>query len=372
MIDTLDVTGGLQQALEESGEKGAPEVCDLLRELLDSSGLADVILGLSRLKRRVFRAEMRSGSRWRSVVLKCLEPAVAQRNQLIAERWLPALDLSDCCAALLGVAADRRGTCVWHVYEDLGSETLAARCDAERIRATVDVIAELHTRAANHPIVPEVRRYAAHLGIQYFISNVADAITSLEALAEAGIAASREFDGVADRLLARLVALRDDTARRTQVFETAGGPDTLLHGDLWTINAFVRDTSRGLRACLVDWDRAGVGPFSYDLSTFLFRFPAAERPAIVDMYRTAVARAGWRLPDVQELELLFDTAEQARYANCVIWPVQALLDHQATWALPALAEVERWFDALEANELRAVAAHEPENAVMIGAEWSQS
>jgi hypothetical protein len=347
VIDTLDLEGGLQRALEDSGEAGAAEVCDLLGELLDEGGPAGAISGLSRLKRRVFRAEMRSGSR-RSVILKCLAPAVAQRNQLIAERWLPALGLSDGCAALLGVAADRHGTCVWHVYQDLGIETLAARCDAERVRTTVDLVAELHTRGANHPIVPEVRRHVGHLGVQYFVANIADAITALQALAEADIAAPLEFEGVADRLLARLVVLRDDTPRRTAAFETAGGPDTLLHGDLWTINAFVSETSEGLRARLIDWDRAGVGPFSYDLSTFLFRFPLVDRPAILALYREAVARAGWRLAGADELQLLFDTAERARYANRVIWPALALVDQHAAWGFPELAEVERWFQDLDA------------------------
>src|SRR5439155_1119908 len=82
-----------------------------------------------------------------------------------------------------------------------------------------------------------------------------------------------EQAGVTERLLERLVGLRADAARRAQVFEQAGGPDTLLHGDLWTINAFVAPTAGGLRAQLVDWDRVGVGPFSYDLSAFLLRVP---------------------------------------------------------------------------------------------------
>src|SRR5439155_1285821 len=89
-----------------------------------------------------------------------------------------------------------------------------------------------------------------------------------------------EQAGVTERLLERLVGLRADAARRAQVFEQAGGPDTLLHGDLWTINAFVAPTAGGLRAQLVDWDRVGVGPFSYDLSAFLLRFPPEARALI--------------------------------------------------------------------------------------------
>src|SRR5256885_2148770 len=127
----------------------------------------------------------------------------------------------------------------------------------------------------------------------------------------------------------------------------AAGPDTLLHGDLGTINVFVNGSAEGPRARLVDWERVGVGPLSYDLSTFLSRFPAAARPWILERYRQAVSRAGWRLASPPELDLLFDTAKRARYANRVIWPVLALLQEHADWGFLELAEVERWFQALE-------------------------
>ena len=52
------------------------------------------------------------------------EPAIAQRNELVARRWLPAIDLSKSGPALIGVAAARTGECVWHAYEDLGDRAL--------------------------------------------------------------------------------------------------------------------------------------------------------------------------------------------------------------------------------------------------------
>jgi aminoglycoside phosphotransferase (APT) family kinase protein len=107
------------------------------------------------------------------------------------------------------------------------------------------------------------------------------------------------------------------------------------------------DRTRCCTARLVDWDKVGVGPFSYDLSTFLFRFPPAERPAIFERYRDVLARAGRALPPTPELHVLFDTAERARYANRIIWPALALLQERADWGFPALAEVERWFLALD-------------------------
>src|SRR5262249_6386041 len=117
--------------------------------------------------------------------------------------------------------------------------------------------------------------------------------------------------------------------------------------DLWTTNTFVGSAPDGLRAYLVDWDHAGVGPASYDLSTFLYQFRREDRPWILDSYRRAVERAGWRLPPAQDLNVLFETAELARYAKRVIWPAVALVHDRAQWGFPELAEVDRWFETLE-------------------------
>lgn len=322
------------------GEPGAAELSEVLDEIGDGGRPAE----LRPLKEGVYRLALSGAG---SVVLKRLDPAVAQRARLVAERWLPALGLGDRCARLLGVAGDRAGRVVWHVYEDLGDDTLAARPTPERVRATVDLLAEVHLRGARHAVLPDVRRYGGGLGLAYFTANVADATAALEAVVAAGVATPTQYAGVTTRLLERLYALGADAPRRARVFDDAAGPDTLLHGDAWTINAFVFDTADGPRARLVDWDKVGIGPFSYDLSTFLFRFPPAERPGILDRYREALARAGRVLPPAAELHLLFDTAERARYANCIIWPALALLQEHADWGFPGLAEVERWFLALD-------------------------
>jgi hypothetical protein len=76
------------------------------------------------------------------------------------------------------------------------------------------------------------------------------------------------------------------------------------------------------------------------------RFPEGDRPWILDFYRDAVERAGWRLPDVDDLNLLFETAECARIANRVIWPASALVSDRAEWGFDSLAEIARWFDEL--------------------------
>jgi hypothetical protein len=349
MTEVIELRGDLRRALEATGEPGSSELCSVVKDLLDGADPADGGVGLRRLKTGVYRLEIGSRSPRRTVVVKRLEPAAAVRSRLIAERWLPALGLGDRCARLLAVAADRRGESVWHAYEDFGDDTLAARPAPERVEAAVDLVAELHMRAARHAVLPDVRRYGGDLGMPYFISNVRDAIAALEALAASGIETPLEHAGLPHRLRARLIGLLAEGPRRARVFEGLAGQDTLLHGDLWTINIFVTGSAAGLRARLVDWERVGVGPFSYDLSAFLFRFPAAQRPWILERYRHAVLRAGWGLASPPELDLLFDTAERARYANHVIWPVLALLRERVDWAFHELAEIERWFQALDSG-----------------------
>src|SRR5207245_8189436 len=107
-------------------------------------------------------------------------------------------------------------------------------------------LAQLHTPAARHPVLPDARRYTGPpLGFAYFTANVQDAIAAVEALAAEDIEPPPEQAGVTERLLERLLGLRADAARRAQVFEEAGGPDALLPGDVWTINAVVDATEAG-------------------------------------------------------------------------------------------------------------------------------
>jgi len=144
----------------------------------------------------------------------------------------------------------------------------------------------------------------------------------------------------------------------------SGGPETLVHGDLWPKNILVLQTEHGLQARLIDWDRAGVGPVSYDLSTFLLRFPRHDRQWILALYRQSAERLGWRLPPAPVLNFLFETAECSRLVNRLIWPAIAVLEGEfsavpwqagisrpaaetAAWAFDELAAFDQWFQMLE-------------------------
>ena len=346
------MTNRLEDLLKDSGQPGLVELRELLDVLLARDGGTCRLLEhhqLSAPHARVFRLRFGvNGNGVRSLVVKRLEPVIAQRNELVATRWLPAIGLGESGPRLLGVAAERCGQCVWHVYQDLGDWALAANDpEPKRVAAAVALIAQIHTRFAEHPLLAECRLGGADLGIHFFASNVRDAIRGLHSIQPPQLELSPRQLQLRDRLLARLHKLKNELASRALALDELGGPETLLHGDLWTTNTFVVPAGSGLQARLIDWDHAGVGPASYDLSTFLLRFPPGHRGWILELYRDAVARAGWRLPPARDLNLLFETAEYGRYANRIIWPAIALLKDRAEWAFDELAEIDQWFEVLQ-------------------------
>jgi hypothetical protein len=344
------MTMGLRLAdvLEKSQEPGAAELGSLLHELLVGTLEPEgVPIRLERLKQEVYRLWVGDGGvPARTLVLKRLQPATAQTDRLVAERWLPALGMADRSPRLLGAAAARSGDWVWHVYEDIGGATLAADRRPERLAAAVALLVELHTRAAGHPLLPEIRWRARDNGAHFYTANLRDAVSLLEALAAPprepppGFAASRR------RLLSRLQALLEDSPRRVGLLSQVAGPDTLLHGDLWPKNVFVTPVAGALRARLIDWDHVGAGPFSYDLSTFVYRSSPEERPWILRHYRQGAERAGWRLPGTAELNVLFHTAESARCAHCIVFDAVAILHGGAAWAFEELMDFECWLETL--------------------------
>ena len=337
---------GLERVLEGSGQRGVTELRGLLQELLGGRDATGRLLEEQMLQpraMRVFRLRFAINGQTRSVVVKRLKPQIARRNELVAKRWLPAIGLSDSGPPVLGSVAEPSGACAWHVYDDLGPQELDPRePDRERVSAAVELVARMHTRFAEHALLGEVRLHGGDLGIRFYESNVRDAIYALEAWQPAA-----QQNGLRDRLLDRLCKLRDELPERAQALAEWGGPETLLHGDLWAINVFVIPSANGLHARLIDWDHAAVGPASYDLSTFLLRFPTQHRLWVLDLYRQAVADAGWHLPGERELNLLFETHEYARIANRIIWPAIALVMDGAAWGAEALAEIDGWFEQFE-------------------------
>src|SRR5207248_1678961 len=145
----------LERSLERWQEPGATELCEGVAELLGDAARAGERLHIERLKPAVYRLKVGEAP-GRALVLKRHPPAVAQADRLVAERWLPAIDLADGCPQLLTAVAEREGCWVWHVYEDLGDGNLAGERQPWRLDAAVDA-------AARRPLAQErLRLHDAH------------------------------------------------------------------------------------------------------------------------------------------------------------------------------------------------------------------
>ena len=335
--------------MSETGVFGlAPALGRCLRELLGQPEGAWRLVEREALKKQVHRLRFQADGDARSFVVKRSRREIAQRNQLVATRWLPALGLEEHGPALLALAEDAEIDRLWHVYADLGRHVLEPETPVpDDVEATVAAIAKLHVWACGHGLLPECRLRGGDLGMAFYTSSVGDGIAALRAVHPGDLGSERER-AVHHRLLARLCRLREQTSERARAVGALGIADTLLHGDLWTVNVVLVDAGAGLRARLIDWDHAGVGPISYDLSTLLLRYRPRHRRWILGRYRRETARlAGWELPSDEELDVLFETAEFTRLSSMVSGAARALGTPDSDWAVDRLAAVDEWFEAYE-------------------------
>ena len=326
------------------------------------------IVAQQKLRRpHIYRLRIEESGAVRSVVVKRLSREIAQRNEYVVNRWFPAAGLTQAGPPLLAVAAEGSGHCVWHVYNDLGDCSLAGpdpadgeteldvgllsestlRPDPDLIRSAFEMIAQVHARFREQPVLAECRLFGRDLGGYFYVSSVHDALRCLLALETSGLEISHERRLLLDRLRNRIEALRDEQPGRIQNLAEFGGPETLLHGDLSPKNSMVSRQPFGLNTRFIDWDFMGVGPVSYDLSNFLSHFPRGDRGWILEDYVRCMEDQGWQFMPGTDWNLLFDTAECARLANTVIWRALALTKGAADWAFDDLALVDQWFERLE-------------------------
>lgn len=321
------------------------ELVRFLASALEARTEEIVILARRPLKNRVLRITLEVGGRPLSLIVKGVAPEIARRNRLVAERWLPAAGLTEAAPSVLGILTRPDPALVWLVCEEVGTRTLAApERDPARVAEAMALIARLHRSFAEHALLGEVRLWGGDLGAGFHSANLRDAIRAIEALRpQASPSTSRS--ALCERLIRRLQPLLVDAPRRAALMERHGGPETLLHGDLWLEN-LVEDPSDGNSIRLIDWDHAGVGPALYDVSTFLFRFPPGERRALWELYRRELGPGPWHLPEESELNLVCETAEHARLANLLIWPALAALRGDEELGFGELSSAETWFDEL--------------------------
>jgi thiamine kinase-like enzyme len=342
------VISGLDRLLEATRQPGLRELRAAVGELLGEPRVEGRVIGEQRLNDSgsINRVRLELDRARISIVAKRSRPAPARRNRLIARRCLPAVGLERGAPAILATAAERSGRHVWQVYEDLGERTLETDRDAAAIEAAVQLLGRIHSRFIDHPLLAEVRDCGADFGPGFYSSNVRDAIRCLQTLSPPRVNGFGDWSALRERLLERLWALRAQERERGQAIVELGGPETLLHGDMWHKNASVTREHGHVRVRMIDWDHAGLGPTGYDLSTFLNGFPAEERSRVIGLYGEAVADSGWRLPSGADLAYLCQTFELARIANCVVWAALAATEG-VEGELEELQENEAWLASLD-------------------------
>lgn len=335
---------GLDLLLAHQDQPGVLALANRLNELISERHRSGRLIQQERIKSRVFRLHFELEDQLLTLILKCMEARVAQRTELVARRWLPAVDLKVAGPPLLTSVGTPDGQFVWHIFSDLGPCSLAEDMDnLPGIAAAVRCIADIHNRFIDHPYMAEFRLYGGDLGIHFVESNLRDAILTLETIAKDPKTEENNWS-VVDRLLERVSVIMGELPSRLKMIKELSGPETFLHGDLWPNNVFVLSDGQ---VRLIDWDRAGAGPIAYDLSTFMLRFPSTQRYELMELYREAAQSMRWKIPAYKDLNMIFETFEFARYACLMIWPAIALWESGAAWALEQLEEVERWFQAWE-------------------------
>jgi len=299
----------------------------------------EVVAG-TRLRGRVHRLELQGATR-PSIVVKRVRNWKARLERLVTERWLPGVGLDGFGPPRLNAVAEPDGRYVWNVYDDLGAWGLdRADVDAKAIEAAMSRVADLHARFASHAMLPEPRFAAGDLGAYFYTRSVRDALHSVERLRPPALDLSAEEQRVRDGLLEHLHLLLDEERDRVRMLEETAGPETLLHGDLTPANVFVLPDAADRHVRLIDWDHAGVGPASFDISTHLSYYAPAQRQRVLDCYVAAMAERGYPFRDDVDWDRLVATFEAGRLANQIIWVAICVLQRDG-WDFDGLADWSR-------------------------------
>lgn len=325
--------------VRETGRPSRTSFGDMLRRALHRDALQ--VSTCRPLSTDVYRLTLTTGQP-ASVVVKRLDPAAAHRDRLLVRRWLPAVGLAQVGPPLLATICDQGDHGSWSVYEWLDGPF-----PDSAVGRLADVVASLHVRCADHPMLAEVRHHGAYLGWGAYVGQLNDAMLALAAVRrDPGARAHLAEVTLTD--LERAVALAQEQAPALlSLLHRVGGPDTVLHGDLWPCNVLAGPG--WLR--LIDWDRLGVGPAIYDVSTLLLRLPLASRRQLLDRYLSQIAAAGWPLPTVDEVVFLSTALEHARLATLISWRVLDLLRAPAgtvaSWAGRELQSIRTWWHQVD-------------------------
>jgi ATP-binding cassette subfamily B protein len=317
---------------QNGAAKLQPDAFKYLQEAVGLSGDSRIVAS-SRIKSNVYRLDFEPGPPDR-VIVKRLGLHHSRRERLLTTRWLPDVGLSDIGPPRRAIIPDPGGSDMWHIYEDLGEWSLDRDENLGRAHKAVEMVAALHAGFAKSPLLPEVRFASGDLGDYFYIFSVAEALRLLDMITN-----SDEFPhdarGLIEGLIRELEVLYSDNERR-EALKAWAGPETLVHGDLTRRNVFVMPGNLSDAVRLIDWDHAGVGPAVFDLSTLLRYYPPRLRESIRVHYSDAMASHGFPFDAGIDWDLLCDSLEAGRLANCIIWNAIDFLQTRSPWALKEL------------------------------------
>src|SRR6266540_2645079 len=91
------------------------EVVEVARHLFAGPGGHPRLVAQEPFKTSVYRLRFDVLAGPASVVVKHLSRRRARANELVAQRWLPAVGLEWACPGLRGVVHEPSGSAVWHI-----------------------------------------------------------------------------------------------------------------------------------------------------------------------------------------------------------------------------------------------------------------
>ena len=334
--------------MADKQQPGTSELRSVLRKLLEPAADGRLLAEEMLLRSRVYRLKFDIDGAMRSFVVKRHSPSQAQLERLLVEKWLPEAGLERHAPPLIAAAAEISGKCIWHIYRDVGDSTMSEFLDdADIVREAVALFGKVHAFFTGHILLGECAMHGGDYGSGFYSTSVIKAMSCLRHLKNPNGRMRHDHADTVDGLLELLAGLHERRASHEEIMREYGGPDTLLHGDLWPKNCLVEPNDSECRILIIDWDHAGVGPVSYDLSTFLMKLPEEERIRTLNLYIEIRDdnRYGW--PSYQEWNMLFETNELARLSNCIIWPCIAARHDMSDWAFEDLARIRDWFNGLK-------------------------
>ena len=237
------------------------------------------------------------------------------RERFIQEQVLPYLPLT---------APRYYGTCLdgpdgWLFLEDVGDQRYS-RSEPEHMRVAAEWVGTLHTVASGVGAADGL----ADAGPSRYLRQLRGARAKVHDCLGRWTFALAEVE-----VLASLLSWCDVLEARWGRVEAGctGSPPTLVHGDFQPKNAFVRSNGHGVQIFPIDWEMAGWGPPSIDLT----------RIDLLAYWR--VVREAWVGVDFVTVQRLARFGQVLELVASLDWKCASLLLEQAAYRSEAVSDL---------------------------------